>query len=118
MQIAWRNGKILNLFYDEFRSPIPASVTAQAVWELAAQRRAGVYHVAGNERLSRVEIGHLVAARRPELSPKIVPCSVKDFNLVPRPEDTTLNCARVQQLLPFPLPGLTAYLRDHAEEPI
>lgn len=113
----WKEINVVNLFYDEFRCPIPASVTARAVWELAAQNQPGLFHLAGSKRLSRVEIGKLAAARHPELKIMIVPCSAREFHLEPRPADTSLNCAKVQKLLSFPLPGLTAYLRDHPEEP-
>jgi dTDP-4-dehydrorhamnose reductase len=112
----WKEVNVMNLFFDEFRCPIPASVTARAVWELAAQNRTGLYHLAGSERLSRVEIGKLAAARHPELKIMIVPCSSREFHLEPRPQDTSLNCAKVQKLLSFPLPGLTLYLREHPEE--
>jgi dTDP-4-dehydrorhamnose reductase len=114
---AWKEINVVNLFFDEFRCPIPASVTARAVWELAAKQRPGLYHLAGSERLSRLDIGKLAAARHPELKIMIVPCSAKEFHLGPRPEDTSLNCAKIQPLLSFPLPGLTKYLRDHPEEP-
>ena len=70
MRRAWQAGQTLRLFTDEFRSPIPAEVTARAIWELAAQNKPGLYHVAGSERLSRWQIGQLLAARWPELKPR------------------------------------------------
>ena len=73
MRRAWQAGQTLRLFTDEFRSPIPAVVTARAVWELAARDRPGLYHVAGSERLSRWQIGQLLAARWPQLKPGIEP---------------------------------------------
>jgi len=117
MQAAWKKGWAVKLFFDEFRSPIPAPVTARAVWELAGQRRSGLYHLAGSERLSRVAIGELAAARHPELKPRIETCSLREYQGAPRPEDVSLNCSKIQKLLSFPLPGLTQYLRDHPEEP-
>ncbi len=66
---AWRAGRSVKLFSDEFRTPLPASVAARAVWELAAQSAPGVYHLGGAQRLSRLEIGQSVAARHPELAP-------------------------------------------------
>jgi dTDP-4-dehydrorhamnose reductase len=117
MLAAWRKGQTLNLFFDEFRCPIPASVTARAVWELAGQRRSGLYHLAGSERLSRVAIGELLAARHPELQARIKPCSLQEYLGEPRPADVSLYCAKIQKLLSFPLPGLTQYLRKHPEEP-
>jgi len=63
----------LRLFTDEFRSPVAAQVTARAVWELAAFDRPGLYHLAGTERLSRWQIGQLLAARWPQLHPMLQP---------------------------------------------
>jgi dTDP-4-dehydrorhamnose reductase len=60
---AWQAGESLRLFTDEFRSPIPAQVTARAIWELTERNRPGHYHVAGGERLSRWQIGQLLAVR-------------------------------------------------------
>lgn len=116
MRRAWQEGKTLNLFTDEFRSPIPAIVTARAVWELAAQNQPGLYHLAGSERLSRWRIGELLAARWPQLNPKIQPASLKDYQGAPRSPDTSLNCAKIQKLLSFPLPSLTKWLAENPEE--
>ncbi|HOW65341.1 MAG TPA: SDR family oxidoreductase, partial [Verrucomicrobiota bacterium] len=67
MRRAWAAGNTLRLFTDEFRSPIPAVVTAQATWELVKTRQTGLFHIAGRQRLSRWEIGQLMAQRCPEL---------------------------------------------------
>ena len=66
----WQHGRAVQLFTDEFRCPIPAVATARAVWELIARSQPGLYHVAGAERLSRYEIGQLLAARWPQLNPE------------------------------------------------
>ena len=113
---AWQAGKTPRLFTDEFRCPIPAEVTARAVWELIGQSRSGLYHVAGNERLSRWEIGQLLAARWPQMRPKIEPCSIKEYRGAPRSPDTSLNCAKAQKPISFPLPSLTEWLAAHPEQ--
>jgi dTDP-4-dehydrorhamnose reductase len=116
MRRAWAAGRRLRLFADEYRNPLPAQVTARAVWALAEQRAAGLFHLAGAEKLSRWEIGQQVAARCPELNPQLEPGSLREYAGPPRAPDTSLNCARIQALLPFPLPGLTEWLRAHPEE--
>jgi dTDP-4-dehydrorhamnose reductase len=116
LRLAWTAGKALTLFIDEFRCPIPAQVTARAVWELLRQQRPGLYHLAGSERLSRWQIGQLLAARSPDLQPRLVAGSAADYSGAPRAPDTSLNCAKIQQLLSFPLPGLTAWLAAHPNE--
>ena len=116
MRRAWQAGRALNLFTDEFRSPIPASATARAVWELVTRDEPGLYHLAGSERLSRWQIGRLLAARWPQLHPKFQPGSLKDYQGALRPPDSSLNCAKVQSRLSFPLPGLTEWLASHPKE--
>jgi dTDP-4-dehydrorhamnose reductase len=146
MRAAWQRGETLNLFTDEFRNPIPASVTARAIWELALADQArltrpsatptpsdgetdrardsarsprnptasitlasGIFHLAGAERLSRLEIGQLLAAKWPELICRMEPASLRDFP-GPRAADCSLNCARAQAMLSFPLPRFSEWL--------
>lgn len=116
MRLAWQAGQSLKLFTDEFRCPIPAVVTARATWELVNQNQTGLFHVAGSERLSRWQSGQSLAARWTQLQPKIEAASLKDYSGAPRSPDTSLNCARAQTVLSFPLPGLTAWLAEHPKE--
>jgi dTDP-4-dehydrorhamnose reductase len=116
MRRAWQAGQTPRLFTDEFRCPMPAEVTARAIWELAARNQLGLYHLAGSERLSRWQIGQLLAARWPELNPRIESASVKEYAGALRAPDTSLNCAKAQRLLSFQLPGLTGWLSAHPDE--
>ena len=117
MRRAWQAGKTLKLFTDEFRCPIPAAVTAQAIWSLAAKDQPGLYHLAGRERLSRWQIGRLLAGRWPQLNPRLEAASLDDYEGPPRSRDTSLDSGKIQKLLPFPLPGLTDWLAAHPDEP-
>ncbi len=110
---AWHAGQHVKLFSDEYRSPICAEVTARAIWELVRQDKPGLYHIAGSERLSRWRIGELLAARHPELNPQIEKSSLTEYKGAHRAPDTSLNCAKVQDFLSFPLPGLTNWLAEN-----
>lgn len=114
MRQAWGEGKALTLFTDEFRCPIHASFTARAICELAMDGASGIFHIAGTERLSRWEIGLLLAERCPELSPRMERASVKDFNGSTRAPDLELSCAKVASKLSFTLPGFSTWLRSYA----
>jgi dTDP-4-dehydrorhamnose reductase len=118
MRRAWGHGETLKLFTDEFRCPIPAIVTARAVWELVARNQPGLYHLGGGERLSRWEIGQLVAKRWRDLTARMEATSIRDFTGPPRPADTSLVCAKIQALLSFRLPGLTRWLEENPGEPV
>lgn len=110
MRRAWRNGQTLRLFTDEFRCPIPAEFTARAIWELVRHNITGLYHLAGAERLSRWQIGELLAAWCPELQPRLERASLREHNGAQRPPDTSLNSAKAQALLSFPLPRFSGWL--------
>jgi len=116
LRLALQAGQGMTLFTDEFRCPIPALETARAVWELANKNCTGLFQVAGAEKLSRWQIGQLLAKRRPELASKIKPGSARDFPGPPRALDTSLNIARAQKILSTPLPGLSEWLAANPDE--
>jgi dTDP-4-dehydrorhamnose reductase len=113
----WLSGRMMKLFTDEFRSPIPAAETARAVWDLAGKNRAGIFHVAGAEKLSRWQLGQLLAKRWPELNAKIEPASARNFSGPARAPDTSLNISKAQKVLSAPLPGLGEWLAANPGEP-
>ena len=106
-------GVTLTLFTDEFRCPMPAGALVRALWEFGVQRRPGLYHLGGPERLSRWEIGELVAARFPELRSSIQPGSVADYHGPPRPPDLSMRSEKIQALLSFRLPGFREWLTEN-----
>ncbi len=110
------SGQGMKLFTDEFRCPIPAVETARAVWELAQKNCAGIYHVAGAEKLSRLQIGELLINRWPEVKTQISSCSAKDFPGPSRALDTSLDVSKVQKVLSTPLPGLGGWLAANPNE--
>jgi dTDP-4-dehydrorhamnose reductase len=118
MRRALERGERLRLYADEYRCPIPATVTARAVWELLGRGRPGLYHLAGSERLSRWEIGQLLMERWPQFAGTVERSSVESHRGPARCPDTSLNCSKLQALLSFPLPGLTQWLEENPDEPV
>lgn len=88
-------GMPLDLFVDEWRTPVLVDDVARAIWELLASQASGTYHLGGPQRFSRIELGRLLCrifkrddrlireARRP----------------ADRPKDTSLDCSRLVNLL-------------------
>lgn len=107
---AWRAGKTLRLFTDEYRCPIAASVTAAAVWELFRLGETGLWHVAGSERLSRWQIGELLAKRHAALKPRLEPSSLKTFSGPPRSPDVALDSSKARSRLSTDLPKFSVWL--------
>ena len=116
LRLRWAKGDTVKLFVDEYRCPIPAEVTARAIWELVLAKRPGLYHLAGSQRLSRLEIGQAIAESYPEWNPKIESCSLRDYDGPPRAPDTSLECGKLQQILSFPLTGLREWLVSSATQ--
>jgi len=117
LRLSLQTGQGTTLFTDEFRSPIPAVETARAVWQLVEENCAGIYHVAGEEKLSRWQTGQLLVSRWPEIMVKIKSGSAKDFAGPPRAPDTSLDTSKARKVLSVPLPGLTGWLAQNPHEP-
>jgi dTDP-4-dehydrorhamnose reductase len=113
-------GRRIQLFTDEYRCPIPWTETARATWDLVngllepstLPAPAGIFHVAGSERLSRWEIGKLVAELHPELQGALEPTSIRDYQGPPRPADSSLRCERIRPWLTSRLPGFKEWVRS------
>ena len=106
-----RGGETATLFTDVFFTPILADELARAVLDLAAAGSAGVYHVVGDERVSKHEFGMRLAAVfgldagliRPALMAE-APARVR------RPYDMSLANARARARLGRPMGGVDAHL--------
>jgi dTDP-4-dehydrorhamnose reductase len=110
MKNAWLAGQTLRLFEDEFRCPIPAEATARATWQLAQNQCTGLFHVAGAERLSRWQIGELLASHWPDIDCRRERTSLRNYQGAPRSPDTSLNCTKARETLSFPRPSFSAWL--------
>jgi dTDP-4-dehydrorhamnose reductase len=116
MRNSVKGGRPLTLFTDEFRCPLPAGMTARALWELIGQDRPGLYHLAGADRLSRWEIGQTLTPWYHELAGHIQAGSVRSYVGAPRPPDLSMRCGKLQGLLSFPLPGLRTWLAGRTND--
>jgi len=118
MRRAAGKGQQLALFTDEFRCPLPAGALVRALWECAVQRRSGLYHLGGRERLSRWEIGQVLSQLYPEFRSCLQPGSVAAYHGPPRPPDLSMRSDKIQALLSFRLPGLRQWLTEVAQDSI
>ena len=104
-------GERARLFRDEWRTPLPVGIAAEALVELVDSGATGLLHVAGSERASRLELGLALHVRRfgdPERAAReIESCARAGLKLSPpRPEDTSLCNAKARDLLQTELPDL------------
>lgn len=96
-----RGGGPVRLYVDELRCAIAVEDLADQIWEIAqmpAQARAGVWHLAGPEALSRHAIGILVARAHGADASLIVPGRNRESAL-PRPRDLRLLTRRADREL-------------------
>lgn len=90
----------VQLFVDELRCPILADDLALLIWEIAElepSARAGVWHLAGPEALSRYTIGLLVAAHLGLDASRLKPAFSDPQR--PRPRDLRMRTARADAAL-------------------
>lgn len=92
---ALRDARPLQLFEDEWRTPLWLEDAVRALVRVASSRETGVLHLAGPERLSRVEMGRILARALGIASPAIdaTPRSALPAP-EPRPRDLSLSAQR------------------------
>ena len=97
------------LFTDEVRCPVHVTDLALALLELAESQRSGIHHVAGEDALSRYELGVLVA-RRDGLDPSALAAGLRTETDVPGAVDVRLDSTRTQVRLRTRLRGAREFL--------
>jgi dTDP-4-dehydrorhamnose reductase len=86
-----RSGEELNLFVDEFRTPISGTAAAHGLL-LALEKVHGYIHLGGKERLSRYEFGCLMVKVLDLSMAKISACRQADVKMAaPRPADLSMD---------------------------
>ncbi|MEX2590504.1 MAG: sugar nucleotide-binding protein, partial [Chitinophagales bacterium] len=86
------------LFTDEYRSPLGGNSAAKGLW-LALEKMQGLYHLGGTERLSRWELG-LIIAEKFGIDKQLLKAG-KQADLkgkAPRPADVSLNSSKAVKL--------------------
>lgn len=97
------------LFTDDIRCPVHVEDLAAAVLELAVSDEAGMFHVAGEDALSRHELGVLIA-RRDGLDASRLVSGRRSESSVPGPLDVRLDCRATRQRLRTRLRGAREFL--------
>ncbi len=107
----WEAGKPVGAPPDEIRSPVDVRTLARALLELAASEWTGILHLAGNEALSRYDLGRRIVARlgHPE-SYVISKSSAEIPGRAQRPRDASLDNSLARALLNTPMRNLNEAL--------
>ena len=110
-------GRVLNLFTDEYRSPTSGASAARGLL-LALETVSGILHLGGRERVSRYDFGLRVAQTFGLRAATITPSRQSDVQMpAPRPADVSLDSTKAFRLgfSPLPLAQELAKVRDQIE---
>jgi len=108
---ALRSVKELNLFKDVFYTPILIEVVAQATHDLVGLKAGGIFHVVGDERISKYEFGLKIAEGFNLASGGIKPGFLADrHELVRRPQDMSLSNRKACRTLGRKLGGIAEHI--------
>ncbi len=100
-------GETLGVPGTEVRTPVDVVTAGRALIELAGGGHQGVYHLSGNDRLTRLEMVRRIAAHLGYARERVQP---NDPTVIPgrapRPRDVSLDNTRTRAMLATPLCGL------------
>lgn len=100
-----KEGKEINLFVDEFRTPVSARAASQGLVLAIEKRVHGVLNLGGKERISRYEFGLLVADILQLSTENIKPGKQSDIEMTaPRAPDVSMDSSKAFALGYQPLP--------------
>lgn len=95
-----REGREILLFSDVFYTPILVESLVQTAYELLDAEASGIYHVVGDERISKLEFGYRVAEEFGLDKSLIKPGSIADCPaLTQRPRDMSLSNRKAREQL-------------------
>jgi len=108
---ALQKGKVVTLFRDVFYTPILVENLATTVHDLIDRNASGIFHVVGDERISKYAFG-LKIAEKFGLDPKGITSGLMSerLDLVRRPCDMSLSNQKVRDFLGRKLGGVDQHL--------
>jgi len=93
-----RNGRRINLFIDEYRTPVSVANAAQGIL-LGLSEAKGILHIGGLERISRFDFGKLLRDIVGVPNARLYACTRQSIEMAaPRPADVSLNSTRAMAL--------------------
>ena len=106
-----RRGEEITLFTDVFYTPLLVEVLRQAVFGLSLVKAGGIFHVVGDERVSKYDFGVKIA-RHFRLDPNLIRRGTLSDQpaLVDRPRDMSLSNKKARGLLGRSLGGIDEHL--------
>lgn len=111
MLAAFKEGRDLRLFEDEYRTPVSGKTAVQGIF-IAIEKLNGLIHLGGIERISRYNFGLMMMGTLGIRDARLLRCRQKDIaTSAPRPPDISLDSSKAYSAGFNPLP-----LKDQLEE--
>jgi dTDP-4-dehydrorhamnose reductase len=116
--IAWalREGRRLQLYRDQFRTPVDVGSVTDAVERMLTRGALGLFHVGGPVRVSRYELGMHVARALGLREDLIEPVTQASQPGAPRPADVSMDSSRARAELGWEPAALEASIREGRTE--
>ena len=100
MRKSLKKGESIRFPINEIRSPIDIITLGLALVELAGNEFCGLIHLAGNDQLTRFDMGKIIAGQLGCSSQLIVPVDSNSIaGRAPRPNNVSLNNAKAKKIL-------------------
>jgi dTDP-4-dehydrorhamnose reductase len=107
-----QNSQPIELFTDEFRTPVLVNQLVVALWELAGNNFTGVLNIGGTQKVSRFEMGQIICEILNMPANLLKPRKTSDLNfLAQRPPDCSFNISLAQNILKTRLGGFAEGVR-------
>ncbi|HEY9703657.1 MAG TPA: NAD(P)-dependent oxidoreductase [Allocoleopsis sp.] len=94
-----KSGQKLDLFIDEFRTPVSGFTAAKGLLLVLEKNITGLLHLGGKQPISRYEFGKILAQTLSLPEDLITPCDQEDVKMpAPRPKNVSLNSVKAFNL--------------------
>ncbi len=98
MQLKNINNETMHLFTNEFRSVALVTDVVNAIKFLIQKNKTGIFHIGGNQKLNRMQIGVYVKAKYNLQNITLIPTTHKEQNITNRPQDVSLDSSKLKKL--------------------
>lgn len=97
------NNEDINLYYDEFRTPISAPIAAMAIWKIALSEYCGIIHLAGIEKIDRFNFGVKMLQHLKSEKFHLLQKISSSTSMYPRPKDVSMQTGIIKDMFDIQL---------------
>jgi dTDP-4-dehydrorhamnose reductase len=91
--------KIVQLYFDEYRTPVSANYASNAIWKISLSDFKGIIHLAGVTRLNRYELAKDLIENLKVEKKHLLRKISSNTSEYPRPKDVSMKTDNLQQII-------------------